>query len=139
MLLCATCPAPEFRDPERAGQRARQPTELGRENGRWWHLLGVAQYQTCKYREAVASLNQSIQLRSGGDSFDRLFLAMAHWQLGDKEKARERYDQAVDYIENRGRRLSRDFTPLDLLRFRSEAEELLGVDQQVPAAAKGEI
>ena len=60
-----------------------------------------------------------MELRKGGDSFDWLFLAMAHWQMGEKEQAGKWYDQAVQWMEKN--------KPQDeeLRRFRTEAAELL--------------
>ena len=62
-----------------------------------------------------------MELRKGGDSNDWFFLAMAHWQLSDKEQARKWYDQAVEWMEKN--------KPEDeeLLRFRAEAAALLGL------------
>jgi hypothetical protein len=65
-----------------------------------------------------------MELRAGGDTFDRLFLAMSHWQLGEKEEARRWYGQAMEHIDD-GKQLSMDFTPLDLLRFRADADKLM--------------
>jgi len=49
------------------------------------------------------------------------FLAMAHWQLGDKNKSRAWYERAAQSMAA-GRQLNR----LDLGRFRQEAARLLG-------------
>ena len=78
-----------------------------------------------------------MELRAGGDSFDRLFLAIAHWQLGQQDEARRWFADAVDFIDNKNRQLSRDFTPLDLLRFRAQAETLLGVEGQDTSQTTG--
>ena len=40
-----------------------------------------------------------MDLRNGGDSFDWFFLAMAHWRLGEKDKAREWYERAVQWMD----------------------------------------
>jgi hypothetical protein len=63
-----------------------------------------------------------MQLRPDEDCCARIFLAMAHWQKGEKERARRLYDQAVGWIDKT--------KPLDeeLARFRAEATALLGVD-----------
>ena len=37
--------------------------------------------------------------RKAATAFDWFFLAMAHWQLGEKDKAREWYDQAVQWMD----------------------------------------
>ena len=60
-------------------------------------------------------------LGSAGDSFESFLLAMAHWQLGDKEQSRKWYDRAVEWMEKN--------QPSDenLRRFRSEAAALLGI------------
>jgi hypothetical protein len=65
-----------------------------------------------------------MDLRNGGDSFDWFFLAMAHWQLGDKDQARKWYGQALAWMEKN--------QPNDdeLRRFRSEAEEVLGLKKK---------
>ena len=125
VAFLATCPDDAFRDPGRAVELASRSVELSPENGRWWHLLGVAQYCASQYHDAVESLSRSMELRAGGDSFDRLFLAMASWQLGKKQKAREWYAQAAEYIDQRGRRVTLDFTSLDLERFRAQADRLI--------------
>jgi hypothetical protein len=49
-----------------------------------------------------------------------LFLAMAHWQLGDEEKARKLYSQAAEWLENNQRE-----DPEELRRFRAEAKAIL--------------
>lgn len=41
------------------------------------------------FQTAIEALGKSMQLRSGGDANDRLFLAMSEWRLDNKQKARE--------------------------------------------------
>jgi hypothetical protein len=48
-----------------------------------------------------------------------IFLAMAHWQMGDKDEARKWYDQAAKSIENS------NAGDIVLRHFQDEAEELL--------------
>ena len=74
-------------------------TELAPKEGTHWNMLGVAQYRAGDWKAAVTTLNKSMELRNGGDSTDCFFLAMAHWQLGEKEEARKWYDQAVEWME----------------------------------------
>ncbi len=38
-------------------------------------------------------------LREGGDSFDWFFLAMADWQLGEKEQAQVSFRRGVQWME----------------------------------------
>lgn len=64
---------------------------------------------------------KSVQLSKGGDSSDFFFLAMAHWQLNEKDKARAWYEQAVAWMDKH--------KPQDqeLKRFRDETTALLGL------------
>jgi hypothetical protein len=59
----------------------------------------------------------------GGDSYDWFFLAMARWQLGDKDEARDWYRKAVDGMTGKNAK------DTELLRFRDEAAALLGIKQ----------
>ena len=72
---------------------------------------------------AVVALDKSCEVWQGGDIFDWLFLAMAHWQLGEKEEARKWFDQAVEWIDKNKPQDD------DIKRFRAEAAELLGVKE----------
>ena len=74
--------------------------------------------------EALAALEKSMELRKGGDAFDWFFLAMAHGQLGEKEKAREFYDRAVQWMDKN------QPTHEELRRFRAETSELLGLKEK---------
>jgi serine/threonine protein kinase/TPR repeat protein len=87
--------------------------------GTYWNTLGIAQYRAGDGKAAVETLEKSMELRDGGDSFDWFFLAMAHWQLGDKDEARNWYDQAVEWMEKN------QPNNVELGRFRAEAAELL--------------
>jgi hypothetical protein len=57
--------------------------------------------------------------KGSGGSFDFFFLAMAHWQLDDKDQARTWYDKAVPWMDKNKPQNE------DLRRFRAEAEDLL--------------
>jgi tetratricopeptide (TPR) repeat protein len=90
--------------------------------GTMWNTLGVACYRARHWKKAIEALNRSMELSKGdGESFDTFFLAMAYWQLGEKEKARQFYDRAVQWMNKN--------SPGDeeLPQFRAEAAELLGV------------
>ena len=61
-----------------------------------------------------------MELRKGGNGSDWFVLAMAHWQLGDKDKAAQWYERAVGWMEK---------TRADgriLRHVRAEAAALLG-------------
>jgi hypothetical protein len=60
-------------------------------------------------------------------------LAMAHWQFGEKEEARQWYAKGVVRMHGH------EHDPVygeDLQRFRAEAEELLGIQKPPPAKDK---
>ena len=60
-----------------------------------------------------------MKLRKGGDSNDWFFLAMAHWQLGNKPEARKWYGRALQWMEKNEPKSE------ELRRFRIAAEQLL--------------
>jgi hypothetical protein len=79
----------------------------------------VAHYRNGDDQAAVAELETAMRLRSGGDGFDWLFLAMAHGRLGDHDQARTWFNRAVQWIDK--------YRPHDdeLRHFRAEAEATL--------------
>ena len=114
----ATDPNPKFRNGPAAVEIVRKAIELDPKTGTYLNTLGVALYRAGKWKESITALNESTQLRKDGDAFDWYFLAMAHHQLGDAEKARAWFDKAVQW--------SKANKPDDeeLTRFRQEAEAL---------------
>jgi tetratricopeptide (TPR) repeat protein len=122
--LLATSSDPTVRNATRAVELAEKAVELAPKEGNYWNTLGIAHYRAGDGKAAVAALEKSMDLREGGDSFDWFFLAMAHWQLGDKDKAREQYDRAVAWMDKS------DPKNESLILFRSEAAELLGVTEK---------
>ncbi len=127
--LLATSPDPQRRDPVRAVALARRAVELENKDGLFWNTLGVAQYRAGDGRAALASLQRSLELRQGGDGFTWFFLAMAHWQLGEKRDACYGYNQAVRWMEKNEPALAKDPSYGEqLARFRAEAAGLLGVE-----------
>jgi serine/threonine protein kinase/Flp pilus assembly protein TadD len=124
--LLATCPEAKLRDPARAVRLARKAVEMSPQDGNFWNTLGVAQYRAGNWQAAIDSLTKAEALHQGGDPVDFFFLAMAHRQLGHQEQSRKRYDQAVQWQENKCKALEKDpQRGEELRRFRSEAEEVL--------------
>jgi serine/threonine protein kinase/Flp pilus assembly protein TadD len=120
--LLATCADPKARRPSEAVALAKKAVELEPKQGMWWNTLGVAHYRTADWKASIAALDKSMELRQGGDSFDWFFLAMAHWQLGEKDKARAWDDKAVQWMDKNQPKNE------ELRRFRAEAAELLGLN-----------
>ena len=117
--LLATCPDTKLRDPYRAVELATEAVELDPKDKRYPSTLGVAHYRSGDCQAAITALKKSMDLRRGGDSFEWFFLAMAHWQLGEKVEARKWFDRAVQWMEKN------DPQNEELRRFRAEAEQLM--------------
>jgi serine/threonine protein kinase/tetratricopeptide (TPR) repeat protein len=126
----AACPDPRFRDLRRALQEAKQAVAEAPANGYIWNTLGLAHYRNGNWPEALTALEKSMQLGSGGDSFDRFLLAMTHWQMGHKEQARDWFRQGVEYMETREQHSMSEEMMEDLKDLRREAAELLGIPDQ---------
>ncbi len=107
------------RAPGRAVELAKEAVELSPNEGDCWNTLGVAHYRARDWKSAVEALEKSVSLRNGGDSLDWFFLAMAHWQMGNKNEAHKWFDRAVQWME---KHKSNDE---ELHRFRTEAAELM--------------
>jgi serine/threonine protein kinase/tetratricopeptide (TPR) repeat protein len=119
--LLATHAQAALRNPTFAVELAKEAVALAPKEGNYRNTLGAAHYRAGNFKEAVAALEKSMELRKGGDSFDWFFLAMAHWQLGDRDKARSWYGKAVQWMEKNQPQND------ELRRFRAEAEKLLGI------------
>jgi eukaryotic-like serine/threonine-protein kinase len=116
----ATCPEEEFRDAAQAESLALDLIEDLPERGWGYQVLGVAQYRNGLWQEAVETLAKSDELTPDSIGPARFFFAMAYWQLDDEEAAREQFDEAVVWMEEK----APDDEVYQL--FRTEAEQLLG-------------
>jgi serine/threonine protein kinase len=104
----------------RAVATAQRAIELSPNFATAWRTLGAAQYRAGDWESAVKSLEKSIELRTTTRN-PPFFLAMAYWQLGDKDTARKWFDRGSKWIEQH---LPRD---PELEPIRTEAANLLGV------------
>ena len=132
--LLATCPDVKLRNPSLAVAHAKTAIELGPNKSRswplFWNTLGIAHYRNGDWQAATEALEKSVQFRQGGDSNDFFFLAMAHWQLHDKDKARAWYEKAVVWMDKHNPH------DAELKRFRAEAMDLLGLPNPAEAPKK---
>lgn len=118
----ATTAERKNRDGRQAVALARLAVKAAPADGNFWNTLGAAHCCAGNWKEAVATLEKSMELRKGGNSEDWFFLAMAQWQLGDKDKARKWFDQAAEWMDKNQPKNE------ELRRFRAEAAELMGID-----------
>lgn len=130
----AICPDQELCDPQEAVKLAREAVAALPASGflqeyeRWlyWKTLGVSLYRIGDWQAATEALTKSIELHSlplRGDPVDRLFLAMAQWQLGKQEEARRLYGEAVEWME-----ANKPKDP-ELRRFSEEAARLIAPEE----------
>jgi serine/threonine protein kinase/Tfp pilus assembly protein PilF len=122
----ATGPDPSRRDPRRAVELGKRAVEVAPKNGACWNTLGVALYRADNWDGAIAALEKSMAMQ-GDNSFDWFFLAMAHWQRGQRDEARRHYDRAVRWMK------TGNPNDTELRRFRAEAAALLQVEEQAPS------
>ncbi len=86
----------------------------------------MAHYRAGKWEEAISALTRSNELLGSENSWNFLFLSMAHWQLGNKEAAANWYNKAIEWMQksdvdmvSKGRSL--------LYSLYLEAAELMGI------------
>jgi serine/threonine protein kinase/tetratricopeptide (TPR) repeat protein len=114
------CRDRSFHNPARAVPLAERAVALAPGNADFLNTLGMAQYRQGQWQAAAASLNRARQLRQDRDEGDWLFLAMAHWRLGDRKTARACYDRAGEILKRY------EWPPADSGRWQAEAAALLG-------------
>jgi Flp pilus assembly protein TadD len=114
----------KLRDPRRAVEAAKKAVELAPKQVSHWQTLAWAEYRAGNSKTAVAAMKKARELGSDGCSSEWFLLAMAHWQLGDKDQARKWYDQAVQWMDKN------EHNGEELRCFRSEAAELLGLNKK---------
>jgi serine/threonine protein kinase/Tfp pilus assembly protein PilF len=65
------------------------------ENSSALNTLGLAEYRTGHWDEAIDSLNRAVQIDGNSDPTNFFFLAMAHWRRGDKGEAQSFLERAA--------------------------------------------
>jgi hypothetical protein len=121
--LLATCPNSVYRESALAVEHARKAVELEPDAPEFWNTLGVAYYRIGEWQQAIDMLSKAEQLQPETHfGYNAFFLAMAHWQLGEKDTARQLFEQAARWQSSTNPPVS-DREELD--RFRAEAELLL--------------
>ncbi len=118
-FILVDCPEATLRDPELAVACAEKAVAAKPEEANYWNTLGFAYYRNGEWRKARTALEKSMEL-SGGNAYDWFFLAMTCQRLDDVQSARNWRDKAVRKLE------AIEAKPEDLLRYRVEADALLG-------------
>jgi Flp pilus assembly protein TadD len=122
--VLATCPEARLRDPTWAVAAATRAVELEPRRESFWQTLGWAEYRAGHWQATIRALQKAEALGSPGDSLEWFPLAMAHWQLGNIDEARKRYDRAVEWMDKN------DPKNELLRRTRAEAAKLLGIKEK---------
>jgi serine/threonine protein kinase len=118
----ASAPDPRFRDLPRAVAIATRTAERNPDARGSWSALGMAHYRAGEYRAAIAACERLLQRPDSFAGEAELFLAMARWQLGERDAAREHYARGAAWSD-------RHVLPIaQVVRLRREAAALLGID-----------
>jgi Flp pilus assembly protein TadD len=124
--MLATCPDHGHRNGSRAVELALVAVRLQPENAAYRNTLGVAQFRTSQWQAAIDTLTKAEELHPGVYfAHNVLFIAMSHWQLGDREAARQWYEKAVAWLDEHP---DSEFDE-ELRRFCIEAKELIEFDE----------
>ena len=101
---------------------ARKAVDLSAVEPEGWRALGAALFRSGEWQAAAKALERVIPVgTAAGDPSTWLLIAMTHWQLGDKVKARDSYQKAIDSVSKHP---EPDF---DVPPLRAEAEKMLGL------------
>ncbi|HJT77073.1 MAG TPA: tetratricopeptide repeat protein, partial [Gemmataceae bacterium] len=122
--LLATYPEVDRPGARRALAAAQKAVQGSPRSAAAWQALGWAHYRAGDWKPAIEALEKSCTLQEdpkGGDPAQWFFLAMAHWQLGEKDQAHAWYAKATAWVEQQAP--GND----ELLGYQAEAAQLLGI------------
>src|SRR5262249_4238020 len=88
----ATCPDERFRKAEEGVALADKAVALLPKDAPAWRTLGIARLRAGKLGPAAEALEKGLALAKRDDAVAWFSLAVARWQLGEKDKARVWYD-----------------------------------------------
>ena len=131
--LVALAPNRPPRDYDEALEHSKKAVELASNKGSYYNTLALVEYRRGRWNDSIAAATRSIAIGNGGDASDWFFLALAHWQRGEKEQARTWFDKAVAWTKEKQPKNAQ------MLQFWKEAAKLLalpGPDSTSPAGPK---
>jgi tetratricopeptide (TPR) repeat protein len=116
-------PLVSFSDAQVAIRLSRKTVDWEPTRSGFWNTLGVAYYRLGDWSSAASALQKSMDLNNGGDAADWFFLAAVDQHLGKPQQARQRFDQAVSWMERNPDRVQG--REAELNQFRKETAMLL--------------
>jgi eukaryotic-like serine/threonine-protein kinase len=119
--LVALAPNRPPRDYNEALEHSRKAVELAPNTGSYYNTLALVEYRRGRWNETIAASKQSMAVRKDTDASDWYFLAMAHWQNGEKVEARKWFDKAIAWTKEKAPK------NVELLQFWKEATKLLAL------------
>jgi tetratricopeptide (TPR) repeat protein len=130
-LLTGTVQA-NHAESEVAVQLAKRAVAQQPKAGLHWTRLGISHYRAGEWKSAISALEKAIEIYGVDATQEWFFVAMAHWQQGDKVAARLAFVQAVRSVEKAQEQkwLKQNQAFAENLRlFRAETETLFGPDE----------
>jgi eukaryotic-like serine/threonine-protein kinase len=115
-------PDPKFHDAPKAIELAEQLVNEAPTVSYYWRTLGAAYLRGNDPAAAISALEKANEFAKGGSPWEWYFLAMAHWQQGNKEDALQWFDRANESLETLGGHADVG----EILQFQAEASKLLG-------------
>jgi serine/threonine protein kinase/WD40 repeat protein len=113
------------RNPAQALPLAEKAVALWPEEAIYRNTLGVVYYRLERYGPAVQALERSLRENKGEyAAYDLFFLAMCHARRGEAAAAKDCYDRAVKWVQQRQEKLSPE-EKKELGQFQAEANVLL--------------
>ena len=121
---------PNKQNPKKALELARAVIKLRPKRPNYWRVLGMALYRNGQWAKAVESFQKAGEILKDQDMNFHMFLAMAHWQLGNNELAKAIFAQGAAFIDIGFRNSKESIHSKEQLRLRSEAEELMSLTEK---------
>ncbi len=120
--LLSTSADAKVRDMDRALALANRSRDLQPESGDLWNVIGETYFRAGHWDDAIAALKEAEERRRPDEDVTGWYhLAMAYWRKGDRERARQYYAEAGDWMSKNPPKNS-EFT-----RLRDEASAMLGI------------